>query len=111
MEELNNLPIKAVNGTPVYVHDVGNVHDGFPPQTNIVHVDGQRASLITVHKSGKASTLDIISSVRALIAAQISAQLPPALQIQPIAAQSIFVRSPSRALSARRSSPAVLPRS
>jgi CzcA family heavy metal efflux pump len=92
IEGLNNLPLKTVNGTTIYVHDVGNVRDGFPPQTNIVRVDGQRASLMTIQKTGNASTLDIISNVRADLP-QIAAQLPPALQIQPIADQSLFVRS------------------
>ena len=98
IEELNNLPIKSVNGATIYIHDIGNVRDGFPPQTNIVRVDGQRASLITILKTGNASTLDIISNVRKqlpLIAAQIATQLPPSqsLQIRSIADQSIFVKS------------------
>ncbi|WP_158941759.1 efflux RND transporter permease subunit [Granulicella sp. S190] len=88
---LNNLPIKTVNGATIYIHDIGNVRDGFPPQTNIVRVDGQRASLMTVQKTGNASTLDIISDVRAQLPL-IAAQLPPALRIQPIADQSVFVR-------------------
>jgi CzcA family heavy metal efflux pump len=90
--ELNNLPIKTVNGATIYIHDVANVRDGFPPQTNIVRVDGQRASLMSIQKTGNASTLDIISGVRARLP-QIKAQLPPALEIRPIADQSIFVRS------------------
>ncbi len=65
---------------------------GSPPQTNIVRVDGQRSALMTVQKTGNASTLDIISAVRAQLP-QIRAQLPAALRIQPIADQSIFVRS------------------
>src|SRR5208283_864528 len=77
---LNGLPIKTVNGATIYIRDVGNVRDGFPPQTNIVRVDGQRASLITVLKTGNTSTLDIISNVRKQLP-QIAAQLPPALQI------------------------------
>ena len=89
---LNDLPIKTVNGSTVYIHDIGNVRDGFPPQTNIVRVDGQRASLITLLKTGNASTLDIISNVRARLPL-IAAQLPPALQIRPIADQSVFVKS------------------
>jgi len=89
---LNDLPIKTVNGATVYVRDVGNVRDGFPPQTNIVRVDGQRASLMTIQKTGNASTLDIISNVRAKLP-QIEAQLPSALRVRPIADQSIFVRS------------------
>ena len=92
IDELNNLPIKTVNGATIYVRDIGNVRDGFPPQTNIVRVDGQRAALMTIQKTGNASTLDIISKVRAQLP-MIKAQLPPALQIRPIADQSIFVRS------------------
>jgi len=89
---LNNLPIKTVNGATVYIRDIGNVRDGFPPQTNIVRVDGQRASLMTIQKTGNASTLDIISNVRAQLPL-IAAQLPQALRIQPISDQSVFVRA------------------
>jgi CzcA family heavy metal efflux pump len=89
---LNNLPIKTQNGATIYIHDVGNVRDGFPPQTNIVRVDGQRASLMTIQKTGNASTLDIIANVRNMLPI-IASQLPPALRISPIADQSVFVRS------------------
>lgn len=92
IEALNNLPIKTVNGATIYIRDIGNVRDGFPPQTNIVRVDGQRASLLTLLKVGNASTLDIISKARAQLPL-IAAQLPPALQMRPIADQSIFVRA------------------
>jgi multidrug efflux pump subunit AcrB len=88
---LNNLPIKTVNGATVYIRDIGNVRDGFPPQTNIVRVDGQRAALMSIQKTGNSSTLNIISDVRAQLPL-IAAQLPPALKIQPIADQSVFVR-------------------
>lgn len=89
---LNDLPIRTVNGSTVYIRDVGNVRDGFPPQTNIVRVNGQRASLLTVNKTGQSSTLDIIAAVRAQLPA-ILAQLPPALRIDPISDQSVFVRA------------------
>ncbi len=89
---LNNLPIKTVNGATIYIHDIGNVRDGFPPQTNIVRVDGQRSSLLSIQKTGNSSTLDIIANVRAQLPS-ILAQLPPALRITPIADQSIFVRA------------------
>ncbi len=91
MAELNNLPIKEVNGAIVYIRDVAHVRDGYPPQTNIVHVNGQRASLLTILKTGNSSTLDIISSVRAKLPA-ISASLPRALRITPLSDQSVFVR-------------------
>jgi multidrug efflux pump subunit AcrB len=89
---LNNLPISTVNGTTTYIRDIGNVRDGFPPQTNIVRVDGQRSSLLSIQKTGNSSTLDIIANVRAQLPS-ILAQLPPAMRITPIADQSIFVRA------------------
>ena len=89
---LNNLPIKTINGATIYIRDIGNVRDGFPPQTNIVRVDGQRSSLLSIQKTGNSSTLDIIANVRAQLPS-ILAQLPPALRLTPIADQSIFVRA------------------
>jgi len=91
IEALNNLPIKTVNGATIYIRDIGNVRDGFPPQTNIVRVDGRRASLLTILKTGNSSTLDIISKVQSQLPL-IASQLPPALQMRPISDQSIFVR-------------------
>jgi multidrug efflux pump subunit AcrB len=91
VEELNHIPVKTVGGTTIYVSDVAFVRDGFPPQTNIVRVDGQRASLLTVQKTGTASTLDIISGIKALIP-QIKQTVPPALNIRLLSDQSIFVK-------------------
>ncbi|MGA9965987.1 MAG: efflux RND transporter permease subunit [Terriglobales bacterium] len=90
--ELNQLPIKTVGSTTIYIHDVAYVRDGFPPQTNIVRVNGQRSVLLTVLKSGQTSTLDIIAGVKALLP-QIAAGLPPELHIHPLADQSLFVRA------------------
>ena len=90
--ELNDLPIKLVSGAPVYIRDVANVRNGFPPQTNIVHVNGQRSVLMSVMKSGSASTLDIISRVKDALP-QILAGLPPELTVHQLADQSIFVRA------------------
>ena len=90
--ELNDLPIKALNNTTVYIHDVANVRDGFSPQTNIVLRDGSRGVLMTIQKVGQASTLDIVKQVREALPA-IAAQLPRELKIEPIADQSIFVRA------------------
>ncbi|MGB7585805.1 MAG: efflux RND transporter permease subunit, partial [Terriglobales bacterium] len=90
--ELNQMPIKTVGTNTIYIHDVANVRDGFPPQTNIVHVNGRRASLLTVLKAGDASTLDVISGIKAMLP-QIAAGLPPQLEIQPLADQSLFVRA------------------
>jgi CzcA family heavy metal efflux pump len=92
VEELNNLPIKNVGNTTIYVRDVAHARDGFPPQTNIVRVNGQRASLLTILKTGDASTLDIISGVKRMLP-QIQAGLPPELEVRGLADQSIFVRA------------------
>ena len=62
--QLGDLPIKNVNGAMVYVRDVAHVRDGFPPQTNIVHVEGNRSVLMQVLKNGAVSTLSIIDGVK-----------------------------------------------
>jgi CzcA family heavy metal efflux pump len=92
VEELNNLPIKTVGDSTIYIRDVANVRDGYPPQTNIVRTDGQRSALMVILKNGNASTLDIISNVKALLPS-IAAGLPPQLKIQPVSDQSIFVKA------------------
>jgi multidrug efflux pump subunit AcrB len=91
IEGLNDLPIRQVNGAMVYVHDVAHVRDGFPPQTNIVRVDGQRAALLTIQKNGNASTLDIIKGIYNKLPS-IKDTLPSQLRITPLSDQSIFVR-------------------
>ncbi len=90
IDELNNLPIKQVGNSTIYIHDVANVRDGFPPQTNIVRVDGKRAALLSILKGGDVSTLDIISNVKKMLPT-IEAGLPPAFRAQPLSDQSIFV--------------------
>jgi multidrug efflux pump subunit AcrB len=92
LDELNGLPIRAANGAMIYIRDVAHVRDGFPPQTNIVRVDGQRASLLSIIKTGDASTLDIVKGIRQELEV-IKPQLPPALKITPLADQSVFVRA------------------
>ena len=92
VQAFNDLPIRTVNGSVIFVRDVAHVRDGSPPQTNIVRVDGQRASLLTILKTGSSSTLDIISSIRKKLP-QIQAQMPPELKVQLLSDQSIFVRS------------------
>jgi multidrug efflux pump subunit AcrB len=89
---LNDLPIKTTGGTTTYVHDVAWVRNGFIPQTNIARVDGQRAVLMTIIKTGEASTLDVISGIKRLLP-QVAETMPPALKITPLADQSLFVRA------------------
>jgi multidrug efflux pump subunit AcrB len=91
IQQLNRIPIKTVGSTTTYIGDVAWVRDGFPPQTNIVRVNGQRATLLTVQKNGNASTLNIIAGIKALLP-QIKQTVPPALDIKPLADQSIFVK-------------------
>ena len=88
--ELNELPVKMLNGSVLYVHDVAHVRDGFPPQTNIVNIDGRRAVLMTIQKIGDASTLDIIKQVKGLIP-KILDSLPEGLRLNFFGDQSIFV--------------------
>src|SRR6202167_2944509 len=92
LNDLNNLPIKPVNGAVIYIRDVAHVRDGYPPQTNIVRVNGRRGVLMNILKTGSSSTLDIIKGVQTVLA-NIKGQLPPQLKISPLSDQSIFVRS------------------
>jgi multidrug efflux pump subunit AcrB len=89
---LNDLPIKRVNGTVIYLRDVGYAHDGGPPQSNVVRVDGQDAVLMSVLKSGAASTLSIISRIKKILP-RIEAGLPKSLHLRIVNDQSVFVRA------------------
>jgi multidrug efflux pump subunit AcrB len=91
ISQLNRIPVKTVGATTTYIGDVAWVRDGFPPQTNIVRVNGQRSSLITVQKNGNTSTLNIIAGIKALLP-QIKQTVPAALDIKPLADQSVFVK-------------------
>ena len=90
--ELNALPVKVVNNTPIYLRDVAWVRDGFTPQTNIVRRDGERGVLISILKNGAASTLDVVAGVRQLLP-RVLQTLPQQLKVAPLADQSIFVRA------------------
>ncbi len=89
---ISNLPLRQVNGTTIYLHDVATVSDGSIPQTNIVRQDGHRGVLVTVLKSGNASTLSVVGGIRALLP-RIASTVSPDLRIKPIGDQSIFVRA------------------
>src|SRR5947209_2814841 len=91
VDALNSLPIRTVNGAVIYIRDVAHVRDGNPPQTNIVRVDGKRAILMSIMKTGSSSTLDIIRGIRSKIEGM-TGQLPPQLKISALSDQSIFVR-------------------
>jgi multidrug efflux pump subunit AcrB len=89
---LGDLPIKSINGAMVYIRDVGTVRDGNPPQTNIVHVDGNRSVLMQVLKNGAVSTLAIIAGIKQQLALMRDS-LPGNLNIEQIGDQSVFVRA------------------
>jgi multidrug efflux pump subunit AcrB len=92
VDALNHVPVKVVNGGTVYVQDVAHVRDGYAVQQNIVRQDGQRGVLLTVEKSGGASTLSIVSAIYKALP-KIKATLPSQLVIKPLFDQSVFVRA------------------
>lgn len=92
VEALNDVPIRVVNGAMVKVRDVAHVRDGYAVQTNIVHRDGVRGALVTVLKSGGASTIDVVRRVREALPG-VLATLPPALKVDVLADQSLFVKA------------------
>ena len=90
--QLNDLPIKTVDGTTVLMRDVAHVRDGSPPQRNVVRVDGHRSVLMTILKSGSASTIAIVDQVKALLP-RLAQTLPTGLNVTPLADQSLFVKA------------------
>ena len=92
LEDFNDLPIKVVNGAVVFMRDVAFVHNGSPPQTNLVQMDGRKGVLMSILKIGSASTLDIIAGVKARLPA-IQATLPPGVTLAYVGDQSGFVKS------------------
>src|SRR5215468_7664109 len=92
VDELNDLPIKVVNGAMVYLRDVAHVRLGAAPQTNLVRRNGRRSALLTILKSGGASTLDVVDRVRARMPS-VLATLPQSLKLDFLFDQSLFVRA------------------
>ena len=92
LADLNNLPIKTVNGATVYIKDVAQVRDGFQVQNNIVRTNGSRGVLITITRNGKASTLAIVDAVKAALP-RILANVPPQLKVTALGDQSVFVKA------------------
>src|SRR6201993_560466 len=90
--ELNDLPVKTVNGSTVYLRDVAHVRDGFAPQTNVVLANGQRGVLASVYKTGNASTLSIVDHVKQTLE-DYRPSLPDGLNLSIFFDQSVFVRA------------------
>jgi multidrug efflux pump subunit AcrB len=91
--ELNDLPLKIVNGVPVYMKDVAQIRDGANIQTSIVRVDGQKGALMVVMRNGRASTLRVVDDIKKAIKNTVLPQAPPELQLRQLADQSLFVRA------------------
>ena len=92
LDRINELPVKTVNGTVIFLHDVAYVHEGSPPQTNLVRVNGSRAVLMTILKAGAASTLNVIDGVKSLLP-RVQESLPAGLSVHAVGDQSIFVKA------------------
>src|SRR5579863_9486321 len=92
LDQINDLPVKKVNGTVIYLHDVAYVHQGSPPQTNLVRVNGSRAVLMTILKAGAASTLSVIDGIKSLLP-RVQESLPAGLNVHAVGDQSIFVKA------------------
>src|SRR6202167_3804537 len=92
LDKINDLPVKKVNGTVIYVHDVAFVHTGSPPQTNMVRVNGARAVLMTILKAGSSSTLDVIDGIKSLLP-RVKENLPSSLDLHAVGDQSVFVKA------------------
>ena len=92
LADLNDLPIKVVNGTTIYIRDVAQVRDGFNPQTNVVRRDGARGALLTIMKSGAASTLDVVRRVKEALP-RVMSTVTPELEVREFSDQSLFVRA------------------
>src|SRR5579863_7952610 len=93
IEELNNMPVRIVNGAPVYMKDVAQIRDGSAIQTSIVRVDGQRGALMVVMRNGRASTLKVVDDIKNAIKKTVLPQAPPDLQLRQLADQTLFVRA------------------
>jgi multidrug efflux pump subunit AcrB len=92
LDQINDLPLKKVDGTVLHIRDVAFAHDGSPPQTNIVRVNGARAVLMSILNAGSASTLDIIAGIKARLP-RIEAGLPSGLDLHMVGDQSPFIRA------------------
>jgi CzcA family heavy metal efflux pump len=92
LDKINELPVKKVEDSVIYVHDVAHVHQGSPPQTNMVRVNGARAVLMTILKAGSSSTLDIIDGVKSLLP-RVQESLPSSLNLRAVGDQSVFVKA------------------
>ena len=92
LDRINDLPVKHVNGTTIFIRDVAYVHQGSPPRTNLVRVNGARAVLMTILKAGSASTLAVIDGIKSVLP-RVKEGLPSSLTVHAVGDQSVFVKA------------------
>jgi CzcA family heavy metal efflux pump len=92
LDKINDLPVKKINGTVIFVRDVAFVHTGSPPQTNMVRVNGARAVLMTILKAGSSSTLAVIDGIKSVLP-RVQESLPSSLNLRAVGDQSVFVKA------------------
>jgi multidrug efflux pump subunit AcrB len=92
LDKINELPVKKVDDSVIFVKDVAHVHQGSPPQTNMVRVNGARAVLMTILKAGSSSTLDIIDGIKSILP-RVQESLPSTLNLRAVGDQSVFVKA------------------
>src|SRR5579862_3234782 len=90
--ELNDIPVKMVNGATIYLRDVAHVRDGFAPQTNIVRQDGVHGVLMSMYKIGRGSTITIVNAIKGIVPVALET-LPKGVTVKPLFDQSLFVRA------------------
>src|ERR1700677_4191741 len=91
-DKINDLQVKKSGDSVIFVHDVAFVHQGSPPQTNVVRVNGARAVLMTILKAGSSSTLDVIDGIKSLLP-RVKQSLPSSLDLHAVGDQSVFVKA------------------
>jgi multidrug efflux pump subunit AcrB len=107
LTQLNDMPVKQVNGATIYIRDVAQVRDGYAPQINVVTLNGKKAALLPVLKNGSASTVDVVNGVLTRLP-QIKTTLPPTLDVKPLFDQSIFVKAALKGVLVEGTTAAVL---
>ena len=90
---LNDVPIKTVNGSLVYMRDVAHVRDGWSVQQNVARANGRPAALLTIMRTGSVSTLDIIDEIKRDVLPASRAAAPKGLKITELFDQSVFVKA------------------
>ncbi|MGC8659073.1 MAG: efflux RND transporter permease subunit [Desulfomonilaceae bacterium] len=92
LEEFKRFPVKVVGNAVVYLGDVAKISDSYAEQTNIVRVDGRRATYLAILKHADASTLAVVNATREALPL-IKSVAPKGLELKIDFDQSVFVRT------------------